>query len=202
MPHKLRYDWEKIQKFYNAGHSIRECHEEFGFGNTSRIKAIKAGRFTPRSHEEACNLLRKNPKPQPTGHSFSPTSLKGEIACSKFECRALEKEIIISKPNLDCSYDRIVDIDGKLFKVQVKYAGQERKGCVIANVTKTCRKREQKVAYEIDEIDVIVVYIPMWDKVLWLPQEAWAKKKAVALRTELTKNGQSKYCLFAKDYIW
>jgi len=83
--HKLQYNWNEIQKYYDQGHSIRECHKKFGFGNTARIKATKAGRFVPRSHSDAC-ILKRTIVNSEDKNSFSQTSLLGEIACSKVDC--------------------------------------------------------------------------------------------------------------------
>jgi transposase-like protein len=36
---RKRYDWAEIQRFYDEGHSIRECQRQFGFSNASWAKA-------------------------------------------------------------------------------------------------------------------------------------------------------------------
>ena len=30
---RVRYDWGAIRRFYEAGHTVRECVERFGFSN-------------------------------------------------------------------------------------------------------------------------------------------------------------------------
>jgi transposase-like protein len=42
-----RYDWDEVQRYYDAGHSIRECQRHFGFakqawGNAARRGAVVA----------------------------------------------------------------------------------------------------------------------------------------------------------------
>jgi len=202
MPNKLKYDWNAIQKYYDNGHSIRDCQEKFGFSNTARTKAVKAGRFMPRSHAEACSLLRTREFDRESKSQFSHTTMAGEVACAKFDCRALEKYAIVSRPNLECSYDRIVDWNKKLWRVQVKYSGRDDGDKVFADITKTNRSREHRVSYSENEIDVIIVYSNATDKLYWLPKDVWKGKTSVTLRHAATKNGQQKSILMAKDFEW
>lgn len=39
----LKYDWSEIQRYYDEGHSIRECMARFGFCVASWYKAQKRG---------------------------------------------------------------------------------------------------------------------------------------------------------------
>jgi 5-methylcytosine-specific restriction endonuclease McrA len=36
-----RYDWSVIQAYYDAGHSVRECAQRFGFSSASWTDAVK-----------------------------------------------------------------------------------------------------------------------------------------------------------------
>ncbi|GAC1540232.1 MAG: hypothetical protein NVS2B17_16310 [Candidatus Velthaea sp.] len=45
---RKRYDWDEIQAFHDAGHSVRKCRERFGFSMQSWQKARKAGRIRAR----------------------------------------------------------------------------------------------------------------------------------------------------------
>ncbi len=38
-----RYDWRTIQRYYDAGHSVRDCMKAFGFSSTSWSDAVKRG---------------------------------------------------------------------------------------------------------------------------------------------------------------
>ncbi len=38
-----RYDWAKVQEYYDAGHSVRECARAFGFSLTSWHAACQRG---------------------------------------------------------------------------------------------------------------------------------------------------------------
>jgi transposase len=45
-----RFDWEAIQKYYDEGHSMRECAKHFGFHTGSWWKAVERGAIVPRPH--------------------------------------------------------------------------------------------------------------------------------------------------------
>jgi hypothetical protein len=49
-PARTLYPWDKIQRYYDEGHSARECQAKFGFALSTWSKAVDAGRVTPRSH--------------------------------------------------------------------------------------------------------------------------------------------------------
>lgn len=43
-----RYDWEAVQRYYDLGHSVRECIEQFGFSGETWTSAVARGAVTPR----------------------------------------------------------------------------------------------------------------------------------------------------------
>ena len=43
-----RYDWAEVQRYYDAGHSVRECMARFGFANKTFQDAAKRGAVAPR----------------------------------------------------------------------------------------------------------------------------------------------------------
>ena len=45
---RRRYDWSKIQHYYDEGNSIRKCMYYFGFSRGAWHKAIKRGEFKTR----------------------------------------------------------------------------------------------------------------------------------------------------------
>ncbi len=202
MPHKFVYNWQEIQEYYNESHSLRECRGKFGFGTTALAKAIKSGRLVTRTHEEACALKRKHAAVA-TDKKVSLTTWKGEVACSKFDVRALEKDVIVSKPNLECFYDRIADTNGQLYKVQIKYVGKCSSGVIPCDITRTCRFRNRKISYGEDEVDVIVVFCNELDKFYWLPKQIWLGKSSIDLRVKDTLNGQVyTHSHYASDFEW
>jgi 5-methylcytosine-specific restriction endonuclease McrA len=43
-----RGDWDEIQSYYDAGHSVRQCQDVFGFSRRSWNKAVDRGDIIPR----------------------------------------------------------------------------------------------------------------------------------------------------------
>jgi DNA-binding CsgD family transcriptional regulator/5-methylcytosine-specific restriction endonuclease McrA len=43
-----RYDWQTVQRYYDDGHSVRECMEAFGFSSSSWSHAVRRGAVIPR----------------------------------------------------------------------------------------------------------------------------------------------------------
>jgi predicted DNA-binding protein YlxM (UPF0122 family) len=44
-----RYDWAEIRAYYDAGHTMRECQEAFGFSNSAWADAVRRGEVVPRA---------------------------------------------------------------------------------------------------------------------------------------------------------
>jgi hypothetical protein len=38
-----RYDWDAVQRYYDSGHSVRECIAAFGFSSASWFEAVRRG---------------------------------------------------------------------------------------------------------------------------------------------------------------
>lgn len=43
------YDWQEVQRYYDAGHSITDCQVRFGFARATFVDAAKRGVITTRS---------------------------------------------------------------------------------------------------------------------------------------------------------
>jgi hypothetical protein len=43
-----RYDWDEVQRYYDAGHSIRECCRAFGFSTAAWYQAVERGALQQR----------------------------------------------------------------------------------------------------------------------------------------------------------
>ena len=134
----------------------------------------------------------------------SETIIKGEIACLKVELRAYEKGAIVSKPSIECRYDRVIDIDGRLYRTQIKYANgksSHAEGAVTARLLGTTRNGK-KLYYSDLEIDALLVYIPKIDKICWFDKKIFTGKGILNIRIQPTKNCQVKGCLMANEYFW
>ena len=130
---------------------------------------------------------------------------KAEIAMMKVGMRALQLGAFVSKPIFEgARYDYIIERDGKLYRVQVKYADGKNKtadGVVIVNLRKQIKKNKNH-PYDESEVDALVVYMPKIDKVCWFEPEVFCGKQGLYIRIAPTKSGRVKGCLAAKDYLW
>jgi DNA-binding CsgD family transcriptional regulator len=45
-----RYDWDEIQRYYDAGHSVRDCQDHFGFSRQTWHAAVNRGAVVARPH--------------------------------------------------------------------------------------------------------------------------------------------------------
>jgi DNA-binding CsgD family transcriptional regulator len=45
-----RYDWQEVQRYYDASHSVRECQEHFGFSRQTWHAAVNRGAIVARPH--------------------------------------------------------------------------------------------------------------------------------------------------------
>jgi DNA-binding transcriptional ArsR family regulator len=52
-----RYDRSEVQRYYDAGHTVRECREHFGFANQTWNDAVKRGDVVARSRGTPLNDL-------------------------------------------------------------------------------------------------------------------------------------------------
>jgi hypothetical protein len=44
-----RYDWQEIQRYYDEGHSMRQCCRTFGFSKAAWYQAAERGAIKPRA---------------------------------------------------------------------------------------------------------------------------------------------------------
>lgn len=135
------------------------------------------------------------------------TNDKGEFAMLKVKQLALERGILLSQPTMaNCRYDLIVDCGERLVRAQVKYADGKvgaATGCVRVDFREVTRGNKRgKLCYNAQEVDVLLVYVPKIDKVLWLEAPYFHGRQTISLRIEPSKNNQIKGCLMAEQFIW
>jgi len=132
------------------------------------------------------------------------TNVKGQIAASKAELRAIELGYIPSKPIFNARYDLILDNLIELKRVQIKYADAKpsnSQGTVIVKLAYEDRKKHV-YTYGKNEIDGLVVYIPKIDKLCLFPPRIFIGKRKLFVRFQRSKNNQKKGILLAQDYFW
>ena len=134
----------------------------------------------------------------------SLTTRKGEIARCRVLARACERGHLASIPVLDHDYDLILDIDQKLWRVQVKYVGggpSKTEGSVFLDLRRTTRNGKVLV-YSKKMIDAIIVYLPKTEQVLWLPPKLWHNKSSITLRYAEARSGRKLGIHSVDDYLW
>jgi len=57
-----RYNWTEVQRYYDAGHSITECQEHFGFARTTFMDAVKRGDVVSRAQAMPIEALLAAPR--------------------------------------------------------------------------------------------------------------------------------------------
>jgi hypothetical protein len=109
-----------------------------------------------------------------------------------------------ASPFSKARYDYVIEIGGKLYRAQVKYAdGKHRSisGSVEVNLRKQIKKTRNH-RYDENEIDVLPVYVPKIDKICWFRPEIFSGKQGISTRTCPHENCQVKGCIAAEDHLW
>ncbi len=105
------------------------------------------------------------------------TKLKGDIAEQSFALKCLKKGWDISIPIGDrLPYDLILDVNGALFKIQVKSAWFDsiKENYVVDNRrTKTNRRKMIRSSYNVTDFDFAVLYIDDLDIFYIMPSEVF-----------------------------
>lgn len=63
-----RYDWAAVQRFYDAGHPLGRCREEFGFSTQTWHAAVSRGAIVPRPAAMPIAELLQDGVPRSRGH--------------------------------------------------------------------------------------------------------------------------------------
>lgn len=125
---------------------------------------------------------------------------KGEITEQQVAIEFLKQGILVSKPLVQSSrYDFIVDVNKKLYKIQVK-TGNYKEDAYLLFATSTSHTNTQgtkNISYTSDDVDF---FATMHEGQCYLIPFDVCGKKEQKLRFVPTKNGQTKGVLFAKDY--
>lgn len=124
------------------------------------------------------------------------------VAITKFT----KKGFVVSKPLTNVArYDFIVEIQNKLYRVQVKTTESTKdEGAKMEFSTKTTNYEKghwKSNRYSTEEIDLFFLYCLENDwSGLFIPDASVKMPSAISLRLTPTKNNQIKGINFAKDY--
>ena len=95
--------------------------------------------------------------------------------------------------------DLIIEIKGKLLKVQVKTSNRLYKGSLIFNTRSTRSGTKETVLYSEEDIDLYACY-SLITKELYILERIEFSQGTVFLRIEDSKNNQIKNIKYAKNY--
>lgn len=124
----------------------------------------------------------------------------GEITEQQVALEFLKLGYLVSKPLVQSSrYDFIVDINHKLYKIQVK-TGTLKEESYIEFATSTSHTNTQgtlNLTYSSDDVDF---FATMYEGQCYLVPHDICGKRSQRLRLSPTKNKQTKGITFAADY--
>ena len=129
---------------------------------------------------------------------------KAEVACYKVLLRALEKGTAVSKPIAEGTrYDLVLDHEGRLYRAQVKYCDSvSQSGAVWIRLKSGSYGKMRFRCYTAQEVDVILVYVPKLDVILWVDPCCFNGAGSLSFQTEKSRNNQTKGCRSLQDYVW
>ena len=125
----------------------------------------------------------------------------GEITEQQVALEFLKLGYMVSKPLVQSSkYDYIVDINHKLYKIQVKTGTVKENNSYIEFATSTSHTNGQgtkNLTYSNEDVDF---FATMYKNQCYLVPKNICGNRNQRLRLIPTKNGQTKGITFAKDY--
>ena len=128
------------------------------------------------------------------------TESRGQTASLKVQLKAAELDFICSLPTTPARYDVLLDKNGKIFRCQIKYCNRSSSSCdksIEVDLSKTIKG--ERVGYTSKEIDVLLVYVPRIEEVLWVPKEVFHGKMSLKIKLEKTL---AKHGTMARKFIW
>ena len=129
------------------------------------------------------------------------TNQKGAIAEAAVVAAAAKLGIDVARPMWDVSYDLILDLHGRLLRVQCKWA--IRVGDIIYVRCRRCRRGKEGLihrGYSVEEIDAVAAYCPDVDRCYLIPQAVAVGQTAVSLRLTPARNNQREKIRWAETY--
>ena len=132
------------------------------------------------------------------------TDQKGAVAETAVMHAAVKLGLDIYKPVHDGGrYDLIVEVDGRLMRVQCKFA-RLKGDVVVVRCYSTRRAREglRKRVYRADDVDLIAAYCPELDRCFLLFDHEFDGRTQVDLRIHRCRNNQRTGINWAEDFAF
>ncbi len=131
------------------------------------------------------------------------SSQKGGLAELKIAAAAANLGIGVLRSMTDgLRYDLVFDVEGRLLRVQCKWA--QRKGDVVSISLRTSRHTPSgyvRTRYNDDEIDGFAAYCRDFDRCFFLPIDEFNGQTHAHLRLGPARNGQQLGVKMADDYL-
>jgi len=128
------------------------------------------------------------------------TNQKGLIAETAIMAECVKLGIGVSRPIDDERYDLILDLRGKLVRVQCKWACRYE-DVVLARLCSNRRGPNGMITrrYTEDEIDAFAVHCAELGRSFFIPANE-CRRREVRLRLGPTKNNQARHVRWARDF--
>jgi hypothetical protein len=136
---------------------------------------------------------------------MAPTKVKGDLAELKVAADLVAKGYRVAIPfGEDCDYDLIVERDGQLERVQVKYSTPKRGVLAVKcqSHSLTNGKVRRTKQYTPANVDWIAVYDPVASRCYYVPSAELGAtgRRELDLRLSPTRNSQRIGIHYARDY--
>lgn len=110
-----RYDWAVIRRFYEEGHTVKDCRERFGFDNSTWADAVRRGDIiplTPKQKLEAYALRGRSLPRASLKRLLLEAGVKREVCerCGIEEWRGRRLSIALHHVNGDPDDNRLENI--------------------------------------------------------------------------------------------
>jgi PD-(D/E)XK endonuclease len=129
------------------------------------------------------------------------TNQKGLVAETAIVYKAVKLGVGVARPLDDERYDLILDFEGRLVRVQCKWAGRSG-NVVVVRCYSNRRAKEglRRRPYTDDEIDAIAAYCEELEACYLIPAAIVSGRTQVHLRLERSHNNQWSGVNWASDY--
>lgn len=121
---------------------------------------------------------------------------RGEIGQLKIELEAAKRGYGISVPTLSLKYDLILDDNGKLYRVQIKYLNR-KSGKNSVELKLVDKRYKYSNGYTKENVDLILVYIPKNESILCLTPDFFTGKKTIAFNLNNKKSP-----MYYEKFLW
>lgn len=131
---------------------------------------------------------------------MSITNQKGDIGELRFELESRIKGYNVAKvTHQDCPYDYIIERNGNLERVQVKFREIDTDDTI--KIALTARSYNNRRNYTPENIDYFAVYIGDLDRIVYIPIADFFGKADIRLKNNPPKNNQVKNVNFIQSYL-